>query len=421
MKQRDAAPLGAQSVRLTVNEAPEKVDDLTRRFKLSDSSVALDGHTLAADGWDLSRAQDNMPVLWAHDAETVEHVLGQWQNLRTEGDSLLGDAVFMPREVNPAAGMVLDMIDGGWLRMCSVGFVPTEGKPSKRGPGTYDFTRQTLLEASIVPVGSLATALIQARAAGIDISPMREWAPKDTETSMGEKPAVTEERMFPQESNVAPDAPTPDSAEESTTENQPSARALPMISKRGLYSVAELAYALMQLGWITEEAEWEAEYEGDGSQVPAMLQDCLKALGEALVAMTQEEVAELLGEDAMEGAEGAEMGSYALLMSADAETRAAIIDALRDAAAGKAVSITTTRAVGRIRAGKMMSKENLDLMKSAHERLCGARDLISGLIQRAEADVESTETNPVIDEAERAAARARRERLAKTLQAQLAD
>ena len=149
-----------------------------------------------------------------------------------------------------------------------------------------------------------------------------------------------------------------------TTENQPSARALPTISKRGLYTVSQLAYALMNISGITEDAEWEAEYEGDESPVPAMLQDCLKALGAALIAMTQEEVAELLGEDV---GDGSEMGAYALMMSADAETRGVLVDALRDAALGKTVSVTTTRAVGRVRAGKSISKENLDTLNTIHE------------------------------------------------------
>lgn len=401
--------IGTQSHRLVENSAPVKVDAQTRTFKLSDSTVALDGHTLATDGWDLTRARNNLPVLWAHDAETVEHVLGQWENLRVEGDSLLGDAVFMPREVNPTAGMVLDMVDGGWLRMCSVGFVPTDGKPSKRGPGTYDFSKQTLLEASIVPVGSLASALVQARDAGIDISPAREWAKRNLENDMATKPGA--------EGNEG-NAPS----DEATTENQPSAHAeqvgrkAPTISKRGLYDVAQLAYALMNLGYITENAEYEAEYEGDESPIPGKLLACLKALGEVLVEMTQEEVAEMIGE---ETGEGSEMGAYALMMSADGETRSAIIDALRDAALGKAVTITTTRSVKQVRAGKALSRATVDTLKTAHEHMCRAMEHVGGLIDKANDD-ESIETSPDNEEAEREA-KAVRERRMKALLAQVTE
>lgn len=398
-KRTSNGPIGAPAHRFVPNDTPEKVDDLTRRFKLSDSSVALDGHTLATEGWDLSRAKDNLPVLWAHDSETVEHVLGQWTNVRIDGDSLIADAQFVPREINPTAGMVLDMIDHGCLRMCSVGFVPTDGKPSKRGPGSYDFTRQTLLEASIVPVGSLASALIQARDAGVDISPAREWAKRNLEIDMFDPASGAE--------------PTP---EESTEDNLPAERKSPVISKRGLYLVAQLACALEGLGYLTDCAEDEAEMEGDGSAVPAMLSDGLKALGAALIAMTEEEVSELLAESEEEAAE---MGSYAMLMSADAETRATIVDALRDAASGKAVSITTTRSVGRVRIGKMLSRENINTLKAAHDHMCRAVDNVAGLIQSAEAEeADSTHTE---DEASRAAARLIRERKLKALQAQISD
>ncbi len=63
---------------------------------------------------------------------------------------------------------------------------------------------------------------------------------------------------------------------------------------KGLYDVAQLAYLLGELGWIQDMAAWEAACEEDGSKVPAMLAACLQDLAAALIAMTQEETAELL-------------------------------------------------------------------------------------------------------------------------------
>lgn len=63
---------------------------------------------------------------------------------------------------------------------------------------------------------------------------------------------------------------------------------------RGLYEVANLAYAVENIGYIKSCADWEAAMEEDESAVPAMLGESLIALGKALVAMTQEEVAEML-------------------------------------------------------------------------------------------------------------------------------
>lgn len=77
----------------------------------------------------------------------------------------------------------------------------------------------------------------------------------------------------------------------------------PKAKIKGLYDVAQLAYALQSLGFIQSEAEWEREVEGDASDVPEMLADACRQLGAALVAMTTEEVAELLGEEAGEDGE----------------------------------------------------------------------------------------------------------------------
>lgn len=66
--------------------------------------------------------------------------------------------------------------------------------------------------------------------------------------------------------------------------------------KRGLCDVAQLAWTLEQIGWIQNCAAIEAAIEGDESKVPAMLGEVLVELGEAFLAMADEEVAELLEE-----------------------------------------------------------------------------------------------------------------------------
>lgn len=65
---------------------------------------------------------------------------------------------------------------------------------------------------------------------------------------------------------------------------------------KGLYTVSRLADLLESLGYVTSSSAYEAQAEGDGSKVPQMLCDGLKQLGGALVAMAQEEIAELLAE-----------------------------------------------------------------------------------------------------------------------------
>lgn len=81
------------------------------------------------------------------------------------------------------------------------------------------------------------------------------------------------------------------------------------VHQRGLFDVAQLCYALWQLDGMCHSAKVEAALEGDESEVPAMLCDVLHGLGDALKAMAEEEIDELLeahdddGEDGMDGEE----------------------------------------------------------------------------------------------------------------------
>jgi hypothetical protein len=63
---------------------------------------------------------------------------------------------------------------------------------------------------------------------------------------------------------------------------------------KGMYTVSDLADLLCDLGWMAEDAEWEAQMEGDDSKVPAQLRDAVKALGQVLIAMADEETKELV-------------------------------------------------------------------------------------------------------------------------------
>ena len=63
---------------------------------------------------------------------------------------------------------------------------------------------------------------------------------------------------------------------------------------KGLYDVATLAELLVRLGYLHSSAVYESEYEGDESPLPAMLANALKVLADAFLAMSREEVGELL-------------------------------------------------------------------------------------------------------------------------------
>jgi hypothetical protein len=62
---------------------------------------------------------------------------------------------------------------------------------------------------------------------------------------------------------------------------------------KGMCDVAALADILNALGWVADDAEWEASWEGDGSTVPADLRAAVKNLAGILVRMATEESQEL--------------------------------------------------------------------------------------------------------------------------------
>ena len=63
--------------------------------------------------------------------------------------------------------------------------------------------------------------------------------------------------------------------------------------KKGMYGIASFAGIIEELSWLQQSCEYEAQYEGDGSDMPAKIAAAIKVLGALLVQMAQEEVSEL--------------------------------------------------------------------------------------------------------------------------------
>lgn len=89
----------------------------------------------------------------------------------------------------------------------------------------------------------------------------------------------------------------------------------------GLSNVSQLASTLESLSWVTADAEWEKQYEGDDSQVPAMLREGYKLLAEALKVMAAEETSEVAAEQAAQAGEteAVERAAKAKLKKAETE------------------------------------------------------------------------------------------------------
>lgn len=156
------------------------IDPETRSvdFVISTASVDRMGDTVSVDGWKLDTYRKNPVVLWAHDASMLP--IAKASNVRVEDGKLKARAEFAPKEMSGMANAVFEMIRGGFLSATSVGFAPLKYAFSEAADRKFgiDFIEQELLEFSIVPIPANSEALIEARSAGIDIEPVREWATK---------------------------------------------------------------------------------------------------------------------------------------------------------------------------------------------------------------------------------------------------
>lgn len=159
-------------------KAGDGEDSRTLTFTISTSSVDRMGDTIAIAGWKLDAYRKNPVVLWGHDA--ADFPIARTTKLWIEGEKLKAETEFVPAD-NKATGQhaegILQLYKGGFLNATSVGFNPLKyafADDPKRRYG-IDFLEQELLEFSAVTVPANAEALIEGRAAGINVTPMLDW------------------------------------------------------------------------------------------------------------------------------------------------------------------------------------------------------------------------------------------------------
>jgi len=132
-------------------------------FVLSDGSRDRHGTRINPKGWDLTAFRANPIALFGHSSSFP---IGTWENVRVEGDKLMGRLKLAARGTSDRIDELISLVEQGILRAVSVGFSPIEeGKPGK---SQYEYERQELHEVSLVSVGSNKNALALAR--GLNVS-----------------------------------------------------------------------------------------------------------------------------------------------------------------------------------------------------------------------------------------------------------
>src|SRR5580765_6129971 len=179
-------------MRVVRKTAAGKVDG-SLSYVLSDATVDRYGDIIEPDGWMLDHFRANPIALFNH---KPDNVVGTWENIHIEaaagsnrGGRLVANFVPAPPGTTRLADDVRRLIEANILRATSVGFQSVESEPidPKKPFGATRYTRQELLETSIVSVPANPAALQLARSLGIS---------DDTMTlAFGEHAAIGRGRM----------------------------------------------------------------------------------------------------------------------------------------------------------------------------------------------------------------------------------
>lgn len=159
-------------------------EDGTFDFVLSTATPDRSADVIAQAGWKLDNFRKNPVMLWAHDYSKFP--VGKAAFVGVEGDQLVAKNVtFQSREVDKDGWAAGQMYKDGYLNAVSVGFRPLKWNWNEERAGGIDFHEQELLEFSAVPVPANPEALVAAKAAGIPIDWMVEWAERILDSASG--------------------------------------------------------------------------------------------------------------------------------------------------------------------------------------------------------------------------------------------
>jgi len=264
-----------QIIPVEIRAAGEGLGEDEVEIVMSTGNLARDGHILEPAGADIDTYRSNPIVLWQHDPRTP---VATAPEVVLDGNKIRARVRFASRGISEKADEIRGLVKDGIINAVSVGFDPIDGAPidPKKPKGGQHFTRWALLECSFVSIPADTGAIVTAR--------------EHQESEMTEAVTTTVE------TDIKTGVVTATTAIEA--EKKPvvvrAHRSGIGVMVRGLYDIGRLAWLLDSLCDAHWSAQVEAAFEGDNSQVPAMLAKAMQELGSALIAMTEEEVGEAL-------------------------------------------------------------------------------------------------------------------------------
>lgn len=142
-----------------------EADDRTVKFVFSTGAEDRHRTILNQEGWELDNFNRNGIAGYMHDVygdgllskPDPDDVIGK-ARAYVEGDKLMGEITFEPKDLNEKADKVYRKIQFGSLNAVSVGFREV-GEGKKDDDGAYRFAGQELMEISVVNIPSNPEAL----------------------------------------------------------------------------------------------------------------------------------------------------------------------------------------------------------------------------------------------------------------------
>lgn len=127
----------------------------------STEDMDRDGEVLKMDGWDLRAFKKNPVVLPSH--LYFQPAIGKAKVSKRDG-KLIFRIEFPPEGINPVADVYKGLYKSGFMTASSVGFLPREWSwGEKENEPRRTFTKQELLEISLVSVPANPNALVTAK------------------------------------------------------------------------------------------------------------------------------------------------------------------------------------------------------------------------------------------------------------------
>jgi len=145
----------------------KKVGERQYEFIASTADQDRDGEVIDVTGWDLKNFKKNPVIMFAHDYRTLP--IGRATKIGIREGKLVNNVEFPPEGTYEFADIVERLVGAGFLKAESVGFMPKkweDGDGGEKSP-RRTYTKQELLEISIVPVPSNPNALMNAVKEGV--------------------------------------------------------------------------------------------------------------------------------------------------------------------------------------------------------------------------------------------------------------